>query len=323
MKRTDYMQQGMDLKRLVLVLCKKLWLILAGALLGALAGALLYIGIARITDGKPEYRASADYYITFIAQGADYYNAYTWDSILRDDPIVDHALLLLPDEITKEMVKDAVSGEMLGDYRILTVHVKAEEKETADLIAEAYEKALWNFGQEMELLDKVELWSSEEAVLYEKHTKTANAAFLGALLTALAVLFGELFYYCLLDACYTERDAKERFGLLVFGIQTKGKDSLQEQMLKENLEYRLKGSDPEIWNGEQIPDKKACEGLRKAESLLVSIPWGRNNGRQVERVLNHLALQGCEVKGLILTEADDRFLKTYYAVERRKKRKEL
>ena len=38
---------------------------------------------------------------------------------------MDYALTLLPEEITKDMVKGAVSGEMLGDYRILTVHVNA------------------------------------------------------------------------------------------------------------------------------------------------------------------------------------------------------
>ena len=46
------------------------------------------------------------------------------------------------------MVKAAVSGEMLGDYRILTVHVKAETEEKANLIAQAYQESLWHFGQE-------------------------------------------------------------------------------------------------------------------------------------------------------------------------------
>ena len=78
---------------------------------------------------------------------------------------MDYALTLLPEEITKDMVKAAVTGEMLGDYRILTVHVRCESKEKADLIAAAYKESLWNFGQEIELLTSVELWSQQEAVL--------------------------------------------------------------------------------------------------------------------------------------------------------------
>ena len=138
MKSKGYMEQGIDLKRLVLVLGKKLWLILAGVILGAVLGGITYKIVTNMTNGEPEYQANADYYITFnfdeFNYGADYYNAYTWDGILRDDPIVDYALTLLPEEITKDMVKAAVTGEMLGDYRILTVHVKTESKEKENCI---------------------------------------------------------------------------------------------------------------------------------------------------------------------------------------------
>ena len=37
-ERKRYMEQGMDLKRLLLVLGKKLWLVLLGAILGAMFG---------------------------------------------------------------------------------------------------------------------------------------------------------------------------------------------------------------------------------------------------------------------------------------------
>ena len=337
-ERKKYMEQGIDLKRLVLVLGKKLWLLLAGILVGAVVGGISYKVVTTITNGEPEYQASADYYITFnfdeFNYGADYYNAYTWDGILRDDPIVDYALTLLPKEITKEMVKAAVTGEMLGDYRILTVHVRCESKEKADLIAAAYKESLWNFGQEIELLTSVELWSQEEAVLFEKNTKTANAAFLGALIMFLLVVFGLMLYYLLEDAVYVEKDGEQRFGLPVYGMLTKGEDSFQQQIYEDNLAF-LFGKNEEqgivnrknedsllqIWNGEEIPNAEDCKKLRKAKYLLVNLPWGRNNGRQVERVLSRLQLQECEVKGLVVTGADDWFIKAYYAIERGRKTK--
>ena len=71
-----------------------------------------------------------------------------------------------------------------------------------------------------------------------------------------------------------------------------------------------------MWNGEIIPSEDDFFKLRNEKNLLVNIPWGRNNGRQVERGLRQLALQNCEVKGLVITGADDRFVKAYYAVER-------
>lgn len=327
LKNEVYMKQGMDLKRLVLVLGRKLWLMLAAVIAGAGLGGLTYKIVTNITNGEPEYRASADYYITFFKDGVDYYNAYTWDGILRDDPIVDYALTLLPEEITKDMVKAAVTGEMLGDYRILTVHVNAETKEKADTIAKAYQESLWHFGQEMDLLDEVALWSQEEAVIFEKNTKTANAAFLGALIALLLSVFILLFYYVLEDAVYVERDAKERFGLPVYGLLTKGNDELQKQMLANNIEYvfgdkKSVGDDSiRIWPGEQIPSMKDFEQLRMEEQLLVGIPWGRNNCRQIERVLEQLRIQGVKVDGIVITEADDKFVKAYYAIEKNKKQK--
>lgn len=327
MERKTYMEQGIDLKRLVLVLGKKIWLVLAAVVVGAVLGGITYKVVTNITNGEPEFRASADYYISFLGSGPDYYNAYTWDGILRDDPIVDYALNLLPEEITKDMVKAAVSGEMLGDYRILTVHVNAETKEKADLIATAYQEALWNFGQEMELLDKVEVWSQEEAVPFEKNTKTLNAAFLGALIALILVIFGLLFYYVLEDAVYVERDAEERFGLPVYGLLTKGNDELQQQMFADNMAYVF-GSDKKIgdnetliWSGEQIPAMKDFEQLRTEERLLVDIPWGRNNCRQIERVLRQLEIQNVKVNGFVITGADDKFVKAYYMIERSKKNK--
>ena len=221
------------------------------------------------------------------------------------------------------MVKAAVTGEMLGDYRILTVHVNAETKEKADTIAKAYQESLWHFGQEMDLLDEVALWSQEEAVVFEKNTKTANAAFLGALIALLLSVFILLFYYVLEDAVYVERDAKERFGLPVYGLLTKGNDELQKQMFEDNLKTVFRESKVETWNGEIVPTAKECEHLSNADYVLINIPWGRNNCRQTERVLSQLEIQGVSVKGIVITEADDKFVRAYYAIERNKKHKNV
>ena len=318
--KKTYMEQGMDLKRLFLVLGKKIWLVLLGAIAGAVLGGLTYKVVTNIIDGEPEYRASADYYITFFEDGVNYYNAYTWNGILKDDPIVDYAMTLLPEEITKDMVKKAVSGEMLSDYRILTVHVNAGTPEMANAIAKAYQESLWNFGQKMEHLNTVELWSQEEAVVFEKNTKTPNAAFLGALIVTILVIFCLLFYYFLEDAVYVEKDGEARFHLPVYGLLTKGNDEIQKQMFGDNLKYVFGESEVETWNGEMLPATEDYAHLREAKNLLVNIPWGRNNGRQVERVLSQLKLQGCEVKGLMITDAEDWFIKAYYAIERGKKK---
>lgn len=316
MENNVYMKEGLDLKRLVLVIGKKFWLVALGIVVGGLLGGIVYKTVTGFTNGTPEYRASADYYITFnfdeFEHGDDYYNAYTWDGILRDDPIVDYALTVLPDKITKEMVKESVSGEMLGDYRILTVHVTCEDQETTDLIAKAYQESLVHFGQEIELLEKVEVWSQEEASLMEKNTKTINAMFLGSLLSGLLVLFLLLFYYVLEGSVYVEKDAKDRLGLPVLGIESRKKDEKLKQMLENNLSYIFRGEEITRWKAEVIPSAQDYEVLRNAQHLVIEVMWGQNNLRQILRVLEQMQLQDCKVKGIIITEAEDAFLKAYY-----------
>ncbi len=309
-----YHKQGVDLKRLVLVIGKKIWIVAAAAVIGAALGALLYQGITSITNGEEEYRISADYYITFdfetFEHGDDYYNAYTWDNVLRDDPIVDYALGVLPKEITKEQVKEAVTGEMLGDYRVLTVHVTSSDKQQVELIAEAYEKSLVHFGQSLELFKSIECWSKEPLSLLEKNTKTANAAMLGAVLLGIVSLFVLLYYYLLNDAFYTEKELRQRFGLRVLGYETKNKNPEEEKRLQNNkqalnLEREIQ------WKVKQVPTKEQWQELVHKEIVLL-VPWGKNIGALLERLLGEMSLHSCDVAGCILVDTEDWFLKAYY-----------
>ncbi|MBR5578555.1 MAG: hypothetical protein IKW28_06120 [Lachnospiraceae bacterium] len=308
-----YREQGIDLKRLTLVLAGKLWIPVAALILGALLGAVSYRLITSYTNGNTEYRVSADYYITFnfdeFEHGDDYYNAYTWDGILKDDPIVDYAMTKLPKDITKEKVRQSVSGEMLGDYRILTVHITTESREMSELLADAYEASLVQFGQDIELLEKIERWSREEAAILEKNTKTANAAFLGAVLAGLCAMLSLLYYYILEYAFYTEKDIREGLAIPVFGMKTKKQDSREEERLCNNL--KVIGEEYVTWEADKIPDCKDWESLGKKKVVLF-VPWGKNIGRKTERLLEEMSLHACQPAGAVLVEAEDRFIHAYY-----------
>lgn len=316
LSKKAYQEQGLDVKRLALVIGKKIWIVAAAVIVGALAGALLYKAVTSITNGEAEYRISADYYITFdfetFEHGDDYYNAYTWDNVLRDDPIVDYALTLLPKEMTKEEIKAAVTGEMLGDYRILTVHVTSKNKEQVTLIADAYEKSLVHFGETKELFKSIECWSKEPLTLLEKNTKTANAALLGALLLGLSSLLALLYYYVLEDAFYTEKELRCRFNLATYGIRTKAQDPAEKERLENNLNVLERDSfHIEEWSVECTPTGEQWKQL-EGKGIILLVPWGKNIGRSMERLLGEMSLHSCHVAGCILVEAEDKFLKLYY-----------
>ena len=181
-KQNAYMERKIDYKKIWILYWQRVWLVITLTAAAAAIGAGVYNVVRALNSEGDIYRVSSDYYITFNEDenGADYYNAYTWDTILRDDPVVDVVMENLPDSVSKDEVKAAVTGEMLGDYRILTVHATSADPEFAQMVAKAYIKGLGQFADKISMLDTIELWSQEEVALVVEEDLTANAAILGA-----------------------------------------------------------------------------------------------------------------------------------------------
>ena len=55
-----------------------------------------------------------------------------------------------------------------------------------------------------------------------------------------------------------------------------------------------------------------CEELRKAEGILLMVPAGSHVGKGLERVIELLQQQDCEITAAILTDVDVKLLKWYY-----------
>ena len=145
MSSNDFYARPIDLKRFWRQFRKRIWMVVAATVVGAVLGLLIYVLYSNVMSGNTVYQIRNDYYITFnheeFPNGVDYYNAYTWDGILRDDPIVNKALEA-DSGITKAQILESVKGEILGDYRILTVVVTGTDKELVQKISDAYKVAL-------------------------------------------------------------------------------------------------------------------------------------------------------------------------------------
>lgn len=316
MEQKAWMEEGLDLKRLFFLWKKKIVWIVVSAVVGAILFAIGYKTVTSITDGEPLYQTTGDYYITFnfeeFENADDYYNAYTWDTILRQDILVDAALEQLPAGYTKEQIRESVSGEMLGDYRVLTVHVQNASAEVANAIAESYTMALENFPQKVDMLSQIECWNQIPAVVVEKHTKTANAALLGAILGFLAGFFWLAFTAVLNDTVYTLGDMKQYSDLLFLGYETLQQDEKESRLLEENI-TRIIGEQVPItyWNADTSLETAPFDVLRDQQGLIMKLPFGKVTGKRLERILQQFALQGCSFKGCVITEVPDAFLKFY------------
>ena len=177
-RESSYMQRLINWKKIWLLYSRRVWLIVLATVMTAVLAMGIYRVAIVINSEGTFYRVSSDYYITFnfdeYENSVDYYNAYTWDNILRDDPIVEAALEVLPDDYKKDEVKASITGEMLGDYRILTVHATNKVPERAQVIANAYTTALEVFADKIEMLDTIEMWSREDCMPLEEADLTTN-----------------------------------------------------------------------------------------------------------------------------------------------------
>lgn len=342
-KQNAYKERKIDYKKIWILYWQRVWLVITLTAAAAAIGAGVYNVVRALNSEGDIYRVSSDYYITFNEDenGADYYNAYTWDTILRDDPVVDVVMENLPDSVSKDEVKAAVTGEMLGDYRILTVHATSADPEFAQIVAKAYIKGLGQFADKISMLDTIELWSQEEVALVVEEDLTANAAILGAVVgLVLGVIIWSI-YYILDDSIYVEKDFTDRFEIPFLGMVTRKDSELCKQELMTNASYLLKKEEYYLVfteKGNTVTDKEkettlakvddsrikgilSMQGedlntLRKSNGAILMIPWGSKNGSIVEKTVAFLEKQDCKIAGAIIFDAEDAFLRKYYGIHK-------
>ena len=295
---TDFYARPLDLRRLFGQFVKRIWIVVLTTAVCALIGLGLYVLYSHVMSGNTVYRIRNDYYITFnhedFPNGVDYYNAYTWDSILRDDPIVNRALQELSGVGNDEILK-SVTGEILGDYRILTVVVTGTDRELISKISDAYKVALPAFADMIDMLAKIELWTDAEIEVYDAYTREGNAAFLGGLIGLFASLFAVLLYGIFDDAIYTERDWRLRYP----DIPYLGRRDTDEYSVNRSHLLKYDGNYIELTTDEFKFDRAEFDRLRSADGVLIKLKAGRDRFETMDKVVFTLIKQDVKVVGVM------------------------
>ncbi|MBR1669347.1 MAG: hypothetical protein IJ695_01485 [Butyrivibrio sp.] len=295
---TDFYARPLDLRRLFGQFVKRIWIVVLTTAVCALIGLGLYVLYSHVMSGNTVYRIRNDYYITFnhedFPNGVDYYNAYTWDSILRDDPIVNRALQELSG-VGKDEILKSVTGEILGDYRILTVVVTGTDRELISKISDAYKVALPAFADMIDMLAKIELWTDAEIEVYDAYTREGNAAFLGGLIGLFASLFAVLLYGIFDDAIYTERDWRLRYP----DIPYLGRRDTDEYSVNRSHLLKYDGNYIELTTDEFKFDRAEFDRLRSADGVLIKLKAGRDRFETMDKVVFTLIKQDVKVVGVM------------------------
>ena len=243
MKNEEYLNRGMDLKRLVMYFQKKIWMILLLAAIGAAIGGISY-QIIRSVKMPVEYATVSKLYIRFgydeTGEVYQYYNGYTWNDLLDTDPIMELVMKNLPG-YEKEAVQAATTAEILSDIRLLTITVSGGNEKFVREIRDAVEDGLMEYARESEELQQIKVIRSDAPERVYWDNRTTAACITGAVILGLITFLIFAFHYALDDAVYIQEDVEKKYGCKALGIMAESQKGLQPytRELKANIHYLL------------------------------------------------------------------------------------
>ena len=270
--------------------------------MGAIIGILSYKIYAAVAGGNQIYEIRNDYFVYLnkeISNSGDYFNAYTWDGILRDDPVVNLALEAAED-VTKEEIVNSITGEILGDYRLLTVVCRGTDPELVQKISDAYKTALPRFAEKMDMLEAMEVWTDSDIVEVDEFTRDNNAAILGAIIGFVLSLFGVLLYSLYDDTIYEEYEIRT----LCPNVTYLGPENSEE--LRLSLNNILKDSvsmSKDLGNYFTLSpdaitfDEELITGLKASDGVILKVNLGETTVSEVNEALYNLNKLGIKIVG--------------------------
>lgn len=269
-KNEEYLNRGMDLKRLVLYLQKRFWVVIMLIALGATFGGVFY-QVMRSVKMPVEYKAVSKLYISFGHDGNgevyQYYNGYTWNDLLDSDPIVDLIMDELPGYEESE-VRESTTAEILSDIRLLTITVKGDNEKFVREIRNAVENGLKEFAKGSDELEQIKVIRSAVPERVYWDNRTTSACVTGAVVMGVVALLVFGFNYVTDESMYVQEDVEKKYGMRALGLLTRNQKGLQPYAgeLKANVRYVM--------------------GDRKAFAIVDMDNHADVRGLELERLLN-------------------------------------
>lgn len=334
--------QGIDSRAMLATYITKLPLLFLLAVAGAILGSGLNLFMALADASDIVYVSETEYYIDFADgryEARDYYNAFTWNDVLKTDLILGKAMDILGDGYAEDDVRKMISAEMPSDVRYLTVLVRGAQPSEVAEVKDAIGAALEAFpASKKELFDSIEQIKDLEIVQEEKQYFTWRAAFLGALIFLAAGIFVTAAAVSMGSAFYTKNDVMKILGIPACGMTFKGNKPIKRQleMLQGNLrllseEYHkillMDASDGVYAEAflKYIADNNLADvsgfGVyapgRDAEmtsdmAILAVVPFARQYREKIADEINYAALHGGKVAAAVLTQVDGNWMRIYY-----------
>lgn len=333
----EYPKEPFDFKLFMVKMLNKWYQFVLCVCIGSVLFGGIYYMYKVVYAPAREYRATATYYIEYatdpkLAEQYSYFNEYTLNSWLTTDAFVDNILSETDNKWTKEELAEAVVLTVPSDVRVIQLTVTTADAESTMELSTAYDKALQDFaGRQREISEILVQDMPTEAAQIKADIRTQRAFVLGGVL---GLLFGGLYIvmkYLLDDGIYEPQLLSKRHGLKVLGTDVSTE-------LKENVAYALKdkkkvavtsvGDTPELPMvqarlGELVSDvefvavpamvqcPESAEVLRTYDGVIVTVMYGSDKSRAIDRALSYYAQQDIPVIGAILWDMEENVFQKY------------
>ncbi len=317
MTEREWMREGADIRLLLLLYRKKIWISIICALAGALLAGGLYLTVHVAFAPARSYEGVSKLYLTFAADddgdAYQYYNGYTWNDLIKTEPILDKIMEELADTDDRQQVKESITADILSDIRLLTVTVRTQEPAQTERILRAAEAALVRFAEEMVEFDHIEVIDHGQAALVVMEDETVRAVVAGGVAGFLLSLLGLAFACVFDDSVYVPSDLEKRYACPVLGVTFAGDTETGRRMLEEHIACVSKGKATVVYvdtsqSAVTIPE----DGRKEDAGLILQVPYGRGGGKLLERWMREAAFMKCEVLGIVITGADKGLYRLYF-----------
>ena len=230
-ERTDrgHMNEKLNLRSFYLRLLRKIWLIPLAGIIGAVLALGIYTLVTVTFGPARSYQTRSQFYIKFAYDEnagtlVDHYNAYTWNSLMSSNEVLDKIMEGLDEGLSREYVVNTITAEIPSDVRVLLVTVKDNNKDLTDAITTAVIASLESYGKTNEAFDSIKLLNSEEPQLVTYTDRSTVAAVFGLCIGIFVAILALLLLDALDDAVYVPEDLEERCGLPLIGVLFKNED---------------------------------------------------------------------------------------------------
>lgn len=319
-----YADAGMDMKKWILMLLHRFWMVLAAAAAGAVLGGIIYTVVHTVPESEREYRAVSKVYLDFATDesGQVYqeYNGYTWNDLMITDPILDLTMSYLSEDYTREEVMEATEATILSDLRLLTVTITTNHADRTDAILAATDQALEEYGNTAKEFVQIQAIQTTQASLVVADSRLVQAVVLGLVISVAVVLLGMLLYYVLDDRILVASDVKQVTDVPFIGYTfTDITEDVAVSRLQSDYDRmmaylrRKHGEIPEISVNRM--DEIATGQSDQAENVngvVLVIPYGKVHGTFLSYLIDQYRVRECKIVGVAIADADAKFISRYY-----------